>query len=1399
MERKEKAMQKNLQEELLQAMRIVAKAEVDKVNFDKTIICTIKDNSNAENGEYYVTDGSSSFYAYTEVTTYTVGTQVYVMIPEGNYDNRKLIMGKYLSSDDEPYNYVSPSSLFIEKTINLITDGETERALLTNYQGTEFPPVSQKEINNDPASSSISISNQTIDVGSLKGYDYDCALLRADFKSLIRLGNPDMQPGSITGRYGLRLHIDLLDNDGNLGTIVAYLDTEHNMNGNPYDFETFYTQEMLVPIEEKYFSNGGLDIQAMSVEFFQAGADSTFTYQTLEGSKLVPWYLQIDPNEDKELLPPNLFVKNIVLKLGYQQEKENKDKVTIRPQPVNGGYGTEGQNPKALSYYSYLTDAEIQRLKNKGVIDSFIELYQDKFIREYNEKIIEIDNSRTYIDLVVRGIISENDVTYKLYQYVDPNTVEYPVSDEYAGDNWKEVDWNNDGTYRFDPDIGAKEQKFKTIAFYDDPLGTEEVLGPNGEIITPNTKHMRVSSAELVFTLVGVPQTPDTEYLTIDCSNNGIFKIYNLKGHLINSFSQNVKRFLYAHKENSDATLTSITWRIPYVDTMIDPISSDEFLGTSGEDGTKHFERKPDEGVYEYTIFNPKSTEFYFRIKDYLNPKAVNNTIVCWAKFNNSSQIEVAEKTIEFCTIEQHGTEYKIAANFFDGLNALTFGREQRVRVRVLDADNIDITPNLIEQGFKFNLEWYSKPPQSAIEYSDLNYGNGTEYQGIYSFLLGAAEDVPGGRITEDGQAYRVIEHDQMIRIIENLNSSSGESSNVRGTRSAPVLRAGSGSSPAMDYVSYRITNDGNMRSTDEGDIRVTNTSIMDVPDLDQYYGSHIIKISIFNYNGQTITGLFAVPFAISDVYSTYVGPTEILYDSAGANPAYYKSHPQLYYIDQATGEEEENTGIRWRLYSMSDNINSQFPEYELTSPDYLLQVPPMFVSGRKCINMVAEAPDGTQLWVQPIPISRDDWDNPVLNNWYDWTIQSISAGAAQRMANGSISGVFLGRIPDEARYSEYTAQQRALVEEINEVQNQYEDARIYYNYLIENGASQEEKAAQKAVVDALEAELADLNEDLAEINTLIDRCRFIIGLYGMYNGETFFKLTEEGRLTLGMEDEIQFSYNSGLIQSKNHSSIVLNLFENSFSLSSNGLSINPSASDGVVIRTNGMELYNNGLINANQLTVHQMSVNTSGEITAPKLTIDGTGENVKIVTPKIEITTAANAYAINAERIDVTSAAGHSGSGILRAVELQATKLSFDTTLQTTDKVIELGANHDFYIQHDGTAKLGHIDADSITSGAITCISNTIAIKQSSSSATTVFNVNPVGIVSATQLTLTDMQSGPPAQVTINGVTMNVIQIKAADPTTHTTQTYYVIGAVVPTPEPEEIEVEEDPIVFNP
>jgi hypothetical protein len=51
------------------------------MQFDKTVICTITDNTNKDKGEYEVNDGSITFKAYSEDTGYSKDTVVYVLIP----------------------------------------------------------------------------------------------------------------------------------------------------------------------------------------------------------------------------------------------------------------------------------------------------------------------------------------------------------------------------------------------------------------------------------------------------------------------------------------------------------------------------------------------------------------------------------------------------------------------------------------------------------------------------------------------------------------------------------------------------------------------------------------------------------------------------------------------------------------------------------------------------------------------------------------------------------------------------------------------------------------------------------------------------------------------------------------------------------------------------------------------------------------------------------------------------------------------------------------------------------------------------------------------------------------------------------------------------------------------
>ena len=88
---------------LFDAMDIIAAQQVKNLQFDKTVKCSITDDSKSEQGEYTVTDGSSTFKAYSESTKYSNGASVYVNIPNGDYNNKKLITGRY-DQDRNDYN-----------------------------------------------------------------------------------------------------------------------------------------------------------------------------------------------------------------------------------------------------------------------------------------------------------------------------------------------------------------------------------------------------------------------------------------------------------------------------------------------------------------------------------------------------------------------------------------------------------------------------------------------------------------------------------------------------------------------------------------------------------------------------------------------------------------------------------------------------------------------------------------------------------------------------------------------------------------------------------------------------------------------------------------------------------------------------------------------------------------------------------------------------------------------------------------------------------------------------------------------------------------------------------------------------------------------------------------------
>ena len=122
---------------LFDAMDIIAAQQVKNLQFDKTVKCSITDDSKSEQGEYTVTDGSSTFKAYSESTKYSNGASVYVNIPNGDYNNKKLITGRY-DQDRKDYNTNDPEKSYIDITQNLISSSIGETGIIANGEKTQI-------------------------------------------------------------------------------------------------------------------------------------------------------------------------------------------------------------------------------------------------------------------------------------------------------------------------------------------------------------------------------------------------------------------------------------------------------------------------------------------------------------------------------------------------------------------------------------------------------------------------------------------------------------------------------------------------------------------------------------------------------------------------------------------------------------------------------------------------------------------------------------------------------------------------------------------------------------------------------------------------------------------------------------------------------------------------------------------------------------------------------------------------------------------------------------------------------------------------------------------------------------------------------------------------------------
>ena len=274
-------------ENILNAMAEITNAQARQLSFDKTIKAIIVDAGQSSHGIYQVSqigaEKTNVFIAHSNVTTYQKGDCVYITIPEGDMaSGNKIILGKYVNSDEAYYNYVNPLEGFLDITGNLIESLDANQWELTaNYED---------------LSEIIIWSAQNL---NLRGYDR--LALKGQFKTWLQSSDIN------SGTYGLVLIVE----DGS-GKFTTFQLTTQEMYGNPYYFETFYSQNILVNIGDIE------EIKSLHLAFVQRN-----DFYTSEG------YEASGEGENGTRAPGNIFLKAPYISVGYDISTFAGDDVRI--------------------------------------------------------------------------------------------------------------------------------------------------------------------------------------------------------------------------------------------------------------------------------------------------------------------------------------------------------------------------------------------------------------------------------------------------------------------------------------------------------------------------------------------------------------------------------------------------------------------------------------------------------------------------------------------------------------------------------------------------------------------------------------------------------------------------------------------------------------------------------------------------------------------------------------------------------------------------------------------------------------------------------------------------------------------------------------------------------------
>lgn len=1002
-----------LSENLFAAVDTIYQERIKGLQYNKTIKCSITDISNASKGEYTVTDGSSTFTAFSEITTYQVGNYVYVLVPNGDYTQQKSIIGRYVTADSEYYTYVKPTESFVNITGNIIDLETIDSNIGLTANGTEKEYLVWES------------------APGLCLYNYDRLALQGNFKTWLSSYHLDK------GDYGLRLDVVVRDlkttqvSDEFL--YYSYYLSSENMYGDVYNFESFYPQEIVFDISNIDHSKY---IFKMSLSFYQNG-DFSRKEQAIAASK-----------------NKNLFFEKPYIAFGYALENFNSDKALL---------GTLDS-----SYYAtYFTDAKKEQLgiesgMSPEQIASLLNKYNKKRIYarwihqtdlvSQNEGTTTLGTSK-FVAIQKAADMPENTMLH-WYRY----KLGEGICDSLAGPFWEEMPQyrNCFDIDNFYPDATMAEERIKIVVekptseylalqleeqenidiqrryakIYEEYGSDEEVLynairGLGISLTVPEFKSIAEQYLKTVAQVYGQQVLYESEVLiftnespvadkatfdliqglTIEVDKNGtggIYRMYDEMGELNNTSEGVKKRLLTAHYKSlitgqADLdTAESITWIFPTSMTMIqlpeDGVeydSANDIVEDKG-DGYIYITRHGVVSSSEPGSEEADTAQQYFRIKSHYSQLETNNVIRCRLIKNNVTYEAFAELT--FGPTGMNGTDYTVVLEFESKEPAITINahaREfsQQVYDKQMELNKalqeIEKNEALTEEQKEKQIEQISDTYYRQIE--ELLAQLETEESKSEVIVVPHVYDYSGAEITD------LMKDMQFKYSWYSQNNNSGISFIQEGKK-AKLTASGNIENCQFYILQLNIDNAATIQGADS-----TSRNV----DLVAY---------------------LPIPVRYSDVYSRLDGNSNIAYNTAGVNPTYYKDSFKLYLYNAY--KTIEAPAVQWRMGYGPDIINPESKESKKFYPTIheesgKMTVPSLYMidnSKQICINAYR---NDKLVWTQPLRIYQYVYDSVMLNSWdgnltfdeKNGTILSAMIGAGKKDSQNRFHGVLMGDV----------------------------------------------------------------------------------------------------------------------------------------------------------------------------------------------------------------------------------------------------------------------------------------------------------------------------------------------------------------------------------------------------